>query len=90
MKFEDLNFEPLYDGVQAKPFFPNGYGASIVKHYGSYGSSQGLYELAVLKGNASEWDLTCDTPITDDVLGHLSTEEVSTYLNLIEDLPKCT
>ena len=53
----------LYDGVQAVVTFPNGYGASIIDHSGSYG-----VELAVL---GKDGGITYTTPVTDDVLGHL-------------------
>jgi hypothetical protein len=35
----------------------------------------------------NNFDLCYDTPITDDVLGHLSEEDVQRYLNIIELLP---
>jgi hypothetical protein len=64
--------------------FPNGYGASVVKHGFSYGGKDDLWELAVLK----EGELCYDTPITDDVLGHLTIGEVNETLELIQDIPK--
>ena len=52
--------------------FDNGYGASVVKHHGSYGSYADLWELAVIHfDDHAEWHLTYDTPITDDVEGFL-------------------
>jgi len=87
MKFSDLQFNNvIHDGVGARVFFQNGYGASVVKHQYSYGGPEGLYELAVLRGNEDEWELTYDTSITCDVLGHLIEEEVESYLNQIEAL----
>ena len=62
--------------------FSNGYGASVVKTGGSYGGGEGLWELAVLKGSA----LTYDTPITDDVLGWLSDQDVENILDQIQAL----
>ena len=41
---------PMNGGVQHTYKFPNGYGASVIRHEGSYGYSQGLWELAVLDG----------------------------------------
>jgi len=86
------------EGVQCLIFFPNGFGASIVRFKirsffssepaGSYGIKHGLWEMAVLKGNKEDgWSLTYDTPITDDVIGYLSEKEVSEYLEQIEALP---
>jgi hypothetical protein len=96
MKFSDLNFEPHTNypdsGIAARYFFPNGYGVSVVRFTspggfgGSYGAEQGLYELAILKGLEENWDICYDTPITDDVLGHLSEEEVEVLLYEVENL----
>lgn len=92
MTFEDLKFEQHKnwpDGVQAKVFFPNGYGSSVIKSQFSYGGLEGKYELAVLKGaNGSDFDLCYDTEITDDVIGGLEPNEVTTLLARIEALPK--
>ena len=87
MKFSDLQFtNKINDGVGARTFFPNGYGASVVKHRFSYGGPEGLYELAVIYGNEDEWNIDYNTPITGDVLGYLTEEEVESYLNQIEEL----
>ena len=88
MKFSDLNFEPHpnWDGVQAKYFFDNGYGVSVIKSSHSYGGSRGLYELAVLQGLEEDWKICYDTPITDDVMGYLTTEDIDTVLNQVENL----
>ena len=88
MKFSDLNFEPHpnWDGVQAKYFFDNGYGVSVIKSSNSYGGSEGLYELAVLQGLEEDWEICYNTPITDDVMGHLTIEDVETVLNQVENL----
>ena len=81
MKFTDLKFNKFdypgsVDAVQAKHFFSNGYGVSIVRHPGSYGFLEGLYELAVLKGTEDNWELCYDTPVTSDLLGHLDEQNV--------------
>ena len=75
-----------WGGIQRLWFFPNGYGASVVRHWGSYGNETGLWELAVLKGNEKEFRLTYDTPITDDVLGFLTEDDVDSTLAAIENL----
>lgn len=82
MKFNELEFKPKALGVQAKVEFPNGYGASIVQGPYSYGNEFGLYELAVLKDGV----LCYDTPITSDVVGHLTPDDVTALLEQIEAL----
>lgn len=72
----------VHDGIQKVYSFPNGYGASVVKHSYSYGGKDGKWELAVLKGE----DLCYDTGITSDVLGYLNDPEVDDYLRQIEKL----
>jgi hypothetical protein len=84
--FKDLNFNPHPNnmgGVQAIERFENGYGASIVKTPFSYGGKDGLYELAVF-GN--DGHITYDTPITNDVLGYLSEQDVTEILIKIQQL----
>jgi hypothetical protein len=68
------------DGIQKVYKFPNGYGASVVKHKGSYGYAQGLWELAVLDADG---DICYSTEITSDVLGHLNDPEVDNILGQI-------
>ena len=88
MNFSDLNFQPhsIGNGVQAKHFFDNGYGISVVRFPGSYGYEQDLYESAVLKGTEENWHICYDTPMTSDVLGHQSEEEVEVLLYEVENL----
>jgi hypothetical protein len=83
--FEDIDFERNedLDGVVGRIMFDNGFGASIVRHIMSYGGKLGLYELAILD---KEGDLTYDTPVTNDVIGYLTPEEVTNYLIKIQEL----
>lgn len=74
----------IYDGVQRTFKFDNGYGASVVQHSGSYGGPAGLWELAVL-GRSGR--LTYETPITDDVIGRLTWNEVMEIVAKIAALP---
>ena len=95
MTFDELEFKerPMFgegdtrNGVQCIVFFPNGYGASIIKGPGTYGYEQGLYELAVLKGDADSADLCYTTPITGDVIGNLGEAAVCRAITRIEKLP---
>lgn len=82
MTFDDLVFNTREDGVYCTVYFPNGYGASIIRTNQSYGGSNGLYEMAVLKNGFIDYD----TEITDDVLGHLDEQDVTTYLERIQKL----
>jgi len=70
--------------------FPNGYGASVIRGPWSYGGPEGLYELGVVVFSGDSWELTYETPITSDVLGHLSLDEVAATLAKIAALPEVT
>lgn len=79
----------LLGGIQYVFRFGNNYGASVVKHSGSYGSDNDLWELAVLKfygPGAWDWNLDYDTEITDDVLGYLEEADVREILEKIKGL----
>lgn len=87
------NYEPKLEKITIdmcnKPamqhiyLFTNGYGASVIRNSYSYGHEYGLYEIAVLRGNR----LCYDTPITDNVIGYLTADEVAEHLRQIEELP---
>lgn len=62
----------------------NGYVASVIKFEGSYGYQDDLFELAIILNDC----LCCDTPITDDVLGYLTNDDVLETLDKIRNLPK--
>ena len=64
--------------------FSNGYGASIARTNMTYGGRDGLFELAVLREDGT---LDFSNPITSDVIGWLSREEVAEVLDRIEALP---
>lgn len=67
--------------------FENGYGASVIKHWGSYGFDDDLFELAIIEFYGdSTYHITYDTPITDDVIGYLNNDEVMEYLEKIKKL----
>lgn len=88
MSYAPYMERPLNGGIQKRFRFLNGYGASVVQSPGSYGGGAGKWELAVIKFEDAndEWDLCYDTPVTDDVIGWLSWEEVENYLSQIEAL----
>jgi hypothetical protein len=62
--------------------FDNGYGASVVCNFGTYGAKDGLFEVAVLKND----EICYDTPITSDVVGWLDFGGVADILNKIKAL----
>jgi len=73
-------------GVLYHFMFPNGYGASIIKHRGSYGHEDDLWELGVLAKIDGLIHLCYTTPITDDVIGYLTDESVNTIMHQIFNL----
>ena len=79
----EKNDMPEVNGYQLEYKFDNGYGASVIKHDGSYGGKKGLYELAVLDNDG---ELCYTTPITNDVVGHLTMGEVDKLLAEISHL----
>lgn len=62
--------------------FDNGYGASAITGSIAYCNDEQPYELAVLHND----ELCYDTPITDDVIGYLTSDEVFDLLDKIEQL----
>lgn len=82
--------------------FPNMYGASVIQSVYtigkitmpfSYGAKEHLWELAVLRfttlddtDGKYDYHLEYETPITDDVIGHLTLEQVDEYLEKIKNL----
>ena len=95
MKFNDLDFQPHSNypdsGITARHFYPNGYGVSVIQFTtpygcGSYGAEEGLYEVAILKGLEEDWEICYDTPITDDVIGYQSVEDIDNLLSQVESL----
>jgi hypothetical protein len=77
-------------GIQSLFRFDNGYGASVVQGPYTYGGDRGLWELAVIVWNGDDYDLTYETPVTDDVIGHLGEGDVGELLMQIEALPAKT
>lgn len=74
----------LPDGCALRFTFPNGYVGSVIRHSTSYGGPQGLWEVAVIHGEK----IVYDTPITDNVLGWQTDDDVEQVLKRIRELPK--
>lgn len=85
---EKLGHDPF--NMQWRFKFDNGYGASIIKHFGSFGFEKDKFELAVLLWDDNNRCLCYDTEITDNVMGHLTNQEVMDTLHRIKDLKKET
>jgi hypothetical protein len=83
--FKDLEFkQDIQRGLNAaRIMFDNGYGASVIIGPHTYGGEDGLYELGVL---GKDKKLTYDTPVTDDVEGYLSEDDVTKLLEQIQKL----
>lgn len=86
--FEDLVFEHDEMGEHAFEIYPNHYGISVIRGPYSYGGDKGLYEIAVLRmtPEMEHSELCYDTPITDNVVGHLTPEDVTEYMKQIQKL----
>jgi len=87
---------PSGSGFQKIYRFENDYGASVVRFripigsgFGSYTDNEDEVELAVIKFKGKEndsFDLVYDTPITNDVIGHLTEDEANKILQEIKNL----
>ena len=69
----------LPQGESMVVFFPNGYGASVVRNQFSYGHETNLWELAVLK----DGDICYTSNVTSDMVGFLTLERVEELLEQI-------
>jgi hypothetical protein len=67
----------------ARYSFENGYGLSVIRSEYSYGGSDGLFEAAVLYDD----HIVYDTPITSDVLGWQTQDDIVDLIALVEALP---
>lgn len=77
---EETDFAP---GQQRVYRFPNGYGASVVQHPFL---EKGMVELAVIRFDGkTSWDITYDTPITNDVMV-VKEEELDSVLESISKI----
>ena len=84
----DDPFSPENIGVKYRICFPEvGYGASVIKHYGSYGYEKDLWELALLTNRDDEgkWVLDYDEIVEWDVMGYLTDEQVNKILKYISE-----
>ena len=89
MTFSNLEFETDELGEHAFHIFDNHYGVSVVRGPYTYGGRKGLYELAVvyMAPEDKESQLVYDTPITNDVMGHLTPDNITDVMAQVEALP---
>lgn len=91
MTFNDLKFQNDEDGLgeYAYHIFDNHYGVSIVRGPYTYGGKKGLYELAVIHMAPDDEysELVYDTPITNDVIGHLTADKITDIMKQVQELP---
>ncbi|CAB4136382.1 hypothetical protein UFOVP584_35 [uncultured Caudovirales phage] len=88
--FKDLKFEKhsiasverYQNAKQAKETFKNNYGVSVIIGECFYSNGKDTYELAILYNDG----ITYGTGITDDVLGHLTKDEVSEIMIKVQKL----
>jgi hypothetical protein len=83
LEFEVINDTPFMVGKKSRMSFDNGYGVSVVSHTYSYGGKDGLFEVAVLD---KDGNLTYDTPVTNDVIGYLTEEDVTDVMKQVQEL----
>ena len=76
MQSEHNQYQKIYT-------FNNGYGASVICNQSSYGSDNGLFELAVLDKDGK---ICYDTTITSNVIGYMTHDHVARVLKDIESL----
>lgn len=81
MTFNDLKFRQheIFCGTIVKYEFPNGYGISVVESDFTY-NDEGTYEVGITHNGY----LTYNTPITKDVLGFQTPEDINELLDIIE------
>ena len=93
--FKDIEFKPhsFGEGVHGLLFFPNGYGVSVVRYknlisksFSSYTSNDSEWEVAIIYGNKKDWEISYNTHITNDVLGHLTEGEVDWVMIQVQEL----
>ena len=88
MTFDDLVFEDISETTisgnkRAKLFFKNGYGVSVLSYEG-----KGHYEVAVLKGVDSGWDICYDTSVTYVIIRCDKSREIDDVMKDIQQLKK--
>jgi hypothetical protein len=89
MTFADLKFEKDEMGEHTFHIYDNYYGVSVVRGPHTYGGKNGLYELAVVYMTPEDKynQLVYDTPVTNDIMGYLTPDNVTDIMAQVEALP---
>lgn len=85
--FDDLVFKSHPNkncgfNTQAEINFDNGFGVSVITGDSAYSSEGAPYEVAVLY----DGEITYSTPITNNVLGYQTAEEVTDIMKQVQEL----
>ena len=83
LEFIEINDAPFMVGKKSRMHFDNGFGVSVVSLSYSFGGRDGLYEIAVLD---SDDNITYETPVTNDVIGYLTEEDVTDVMKQVQEL----
>ena len=90
MTFNELTFEQDEDDMQESAWhiYDNNSGVSVVRGPYTFGGDKGLYELAIIymAPEDKESRICYDTPITNDVMGHLAPEDVTEIMKQVSEL----
>lgn len=93
--YKQYTFGQFTWGSQHLFQFPNGYGASVVQHQGSYGCQDDLFEVALIKWDqdwTDKWEIVYDASVVtsrgnfEDVLGYLTQGDVVDVLKKIKEV----
>ena len=82
LKVKEFGITQIFNGIQFKYYFKNGYAASVVCHQHSYGGEYGEFEVALM----DHLDNLVYNKSFPDVIGYLSFAQVEEQLNLISEL----
>lgn len=88
LKFNKRDVGLSSSWIQAKLFFDNGYGVSVILWPHTYWWDEWKYELAILKGKEDKRSICYTTPITDDVIWYLTHSWVSKIMKRVQMLKK--
>lgn len=80
LKFTEHKHLP--NATKACHIFDNGYGVSVIQGPHTYGGDAGLYEAAILDNG----EITYSSGITDDVIGWLTEDDISSLLFEVSNL----